>query len=92
MSPPPRAPLPRRVRWLVNALGIAALAWTAYCVYAWWTRSGPWKIVWDAIASHQRATPDASTVALIAWGLGLGIGLVVGWPALRLLRRGTATP
>jgi hypothetical protein len=86
---PPLTPsqLPRRVHWLINALGIVTLGWTTYCLYAWGTHSGIWRITWNTIASHQRATPGSLGVAFTAWGVGLGILLLVGWPLSRLLRR-----
>jgi hypothetical protein len=88
MSSPPRSQsTPRRVRWLVNTLAVATLGWMAYyCLYAWITHSGIWRIVWNAIASNQRATPSALSVAFISWGLGLAIVLLVGWQLRRLLR------
>jgi hypothetical protein len=87
-SSSPRSHTPRRIRWLMNAVGIAALGWTAYCLYAWGTHSGIWRIMWNRIASHQRAVPDPLNVAFIAWGLGLSPLLLVGWPLLQLFRRG----
>jgi len=63
------------------------LAWTAYCIYAWVTHSGIWQVTWNTVAAHQRGTPDSQSVALISWGIGLAVMLVVGWPTLQLLRR-----
>jgi hypothetical protein len=85
-EPPPE--LPQRLRWLMNVLGTFVLVWTAYCGYAWATHSGIWQLTLDVIASHQRGRPEPMTIAFISWALGLAAVLVVGWPALQLLRRG----
>jgi hypothetical protein len=89
--PSPRSQVPRRIRWLGNVLGVVTLGWTAYCIFAWATHSGAWKLTWNTIASHQRAVPDSLNVAFTAWGIGLGIVFGVAWPIWRLLRRGAAT-
>jgi hypothetical protein len=70
----------------MNGLGIATFAWSGYCIYAWWTHSGVWSATSNAIGSLQRAVPSPANVAFIAWGLGLGILLVVGWLILRSVR------
>ena len=71
----------------MNGLGVAMLGWSGYCIHAWWTHSGVWRATSNVIASLQRAAPDSTSVAFIAWSLGLGILVVVGWLVLRLLRR-----
>jgi hypothetical protein len=87
MRPLLRSEVPRWALWLMNALAIAALGWTAYCLYAWVTRSGIWRITWNLIASHQRGTPDSLAVMITSWGLGFTPLVVVFGPLLWWLRR-----
>lgn len=87
MTPPLRGPLPRGVRWLMNTLAVVTLAWMAYCLVAWWTRSGIWRITWDFIASHQRGKPDGLSTAFISMTPGFAVVLVVGGTTYALLRR-----
>jgi hypothetical protein len=78
--------LPRGVRWLMNSLAVAVLAWMAYCLVAWATHSGIWRITWDLIASHQRGKPDGLSIAFISMTPGFAVVVVVAWPTHALLR------
>ncbi len=87
MIQPLRGPLPRWARWVMNTLAVAVFAWMVYCVVAWATHSGIWKITWDFIASHQRGKPDGLSIAFISMTPGFALAGAVGWPTLALLRR-----
>ncbi len=84
---PDRPAIPRRLAWLMNGLGAVVLVWTGYVIYAWCTHSGIWALVSRTLASLQPARPSAINVAFIAWGVGLAVVFLVGWPLARVLRR-----
>jgi hypothetical protein len=79
--------VPRRLRWLMNTFAIGVLLWSAYCVYAWATNSGVWRVVMAVIREWQSAAPSERSVALIAWGFGIGAMLAIAWPVSLVFRR-----
>jgi hypothetical protein len=70
----------------MHMFAVGTLLWTAYCIYAWATYSGIWRITRDVLRQVQPGTPDATPVAFVAWGFGLGAMLAIAWPLSRLLR------
>ena len=87
MIAPLRGPLPRGARWDANTVAVATLGWMAYCLIAWATHSGIWRITWEFIASHQRARPDGLSIAFISILPGSAVTLAVGGTTYALLRR-----
>jgi hypothetical protein len=79
--------LPRGARWLMNGLAVAVFGWMVYCLVAWATHSGIWRITWDLIASHQRGKPDGLSIAFISMTPGFALVVAVAWPTHALLRR-----
>jgi hypothetical protein len=71
----------------MNTFAIGVLLWTAYCIYAWITHSGIWRIVIEVMRPMQKAVPDGRSVAFIAYGFGIGAMLAVAWPLSLVLRR-----
>lgn len=87
MTPLTADQLPRGVRWLMNGLAVAVFGWMVYCLVAWATHSGIWRITWDFIASHQRGKPDGRSIAFISMTPGFALVVAVAWPTHTLLRR-----
>ncbi len=87
MIAPLRGPLPRWARGVMNTLAVATLGWMVYCVVAWATHSGIWRITWDFIAAHQRGKPDGLSIAFISMIPGFAVVVAVAWPTHAVLRR-----
>jgi hypothetical protein len=89
---PLRGPLPRGARWVMNSVAVAMLGWIVYCLVAWATHSGIWRITWELIASHQRGKPDGRSIAFISMIPGFALVLVVSGTTYALLRRRQRDP
>jgi hypothetical protein len=75
--------LPHRARWLINTLAVLLIAWTVYCIYAWMTESGVWRLTNNLFVTLDHLNGEPMQIALISWAPGLGIALMIGWLALR---------
>jgi hypothetical protein len=70
----------------MNTLSVAVFGWMIYCLVAWATHSGIWRITWGFIASHECGKPDGRSIAFISMTPGFALLAVVARPIHALLR------